>query len=165
VQPPLLVGILHLLIPRHKPLALIVPHPVLIASWIGLLITSLNLIPAGQLDGGHILYAISPQFHRWSSRLVIAALFVLGILSWIGWILWGIILMTPGMRHPFVPDTLDIERRQYALVPVCLLILLLCGTFQPFKGYSVMNLFEEIHGPLLHWLRTLHQVNGVHIHN
>ena len=143
VQPPLLIALIHLLMPQHQPLALIVPHPVLIASWMGLLITALNLIPAGQLDGGHILYAVSPEFHRWSSRFVIATLFLMGIFNWFGWILWGTILMTPGMRHPRVPDSMDIGRWQYALIPICFLLLLLAGTFQPFQGYSLLDAFYK----------------------
>jgi hypothetical protein len=149
VQPPLIIFVVHALmqsISGHRQLSLIVPHPVLIASWIGLLITALNLIPAGQLDGGHILYAISPDAHRWTSRFVIAALFVLGIFCWAGWILWGIILMMPGMRHPRIPDPLPIARWQYALVPVSLLLLVFCGTFEPFSGYGLADLYLKFRG-------------------
>jgi membrane-associated protease RseP (regulator of RpoE activity) len=146
VQPPLAIAFIHLLMPGRQPLALIVPHPVLIASWIGLLITALNLIPAGQLDGGHILYAISPEFHRWSSRFVIAALILMGIFDWAGWVLWGVILTIPALRHPSVPDAGDIARWHYALIPICLILLLLCGTARPFEGYSLMNLFTELRG-------------------
>jgi len=149
IQPPLTIGIIHLIL-RHlasqPSLELIVPHPVLIGSWIGLLITALNLIPAGQLDGGHILYAISPQAHRWSTRIVIVCLFVLGFFAWSGWILWAVILLTPGMRHPRVPDTQDLQRWHYALAPICILLLLVCGTLQPFKGYSLLDLILKIHG-------------------
>jgi Zn-dependent protease len=80
------------------------PHPILIAGWIGLFITSLNLIPGGQLDGGHILYAISPRLHRFSSRILPVALLMAGVFCWAGWILWGLILLLPAMRHPDVPD-------------------------------------------------------------
>jgi len=147
IQSPLAILILHRLLQAFtgaKPdIALIVPHPVLTASWIGLLITALNLIPAGQLDGGHILYSISPTMHRWSTRLVIAGLLGLGFFYWAGWVVWGIVLMTPGMRHPRVADTIPMTKWHLALVPVCLLILVACGTFQPFHGYGLINLLEE----------------------
>ena len=77
-------------------------HPVLIASWIGLLITSLNLVPAGQLDGGHILYSVSPRLHRALTWMVLATLLVLGVFYWVGWLLWASLLLLPGMRHPKV---------------------------------------------------------------
>jgi membrane-associated protease RseP (regulator of RpoE activity) len=145
VQAPLTIVAIHAILGHVSgvhvpPLDLIVPHPVLIASWIGLLITALNLIPAGQLDGGHILYAISPEFHRWSSRIVVALLFVLGVMNWAGWILWGIILMLPAMRHPRVPETHDVKPWQYAMIPACFVILLMAGTFQPFKGYGLIDM-------------------------
>jgi membrane-associated protease RseP (regulator of RpoE activity) len=148
VQAPLLIGAVRLALQHVSPsglppLRMIVPHPILVASWIGLLITALNLIPAGQLDGGHIVYAISPALHRWSSRLVILSLFALGIFSWAGWILWGIILMTPAMRHPRVADTQPLTRPQAALIPICLVILVCCGTFQPFKGYALLEVISN----------------------
>lgn len=150
LQAPLLMTMLHSILrhlgpgPMLPPLHLIVPHPVLTASWIGLLITSLNLIPAGQLDGGHILYAISPKAHKVSSRLAIATLVLLGVFCWVPWLLWGGILLMPGMRHPQVPDVGEIKARHYALIPACALILLLSGTYQPFVGYSLLNLLHHI---------------------
>jgi membrane-associated protease RseP (regulator of RpoE activity) len=74
----------------------------LVAGWIGLFITSLNLIPGGQLDGGHILYAISPRAHRIVTKILPFLLFVAGTIYWVGWILWGVFLMIPVMRHPRV---------------------------------------------------------------
>ena len=154
LQAPLLLTMLHGLLrhtgagPMLPPLHLIVPHPVLTASWIGLLITTLNLIPAGQLDGGHILYAISPAAHKLSSRLSTAALILLGIFSWVPWLLWAGVLMLPGMRHPQVPDVGEIKTWHYLLVPICALLFLLAGTYQPFAGYSLLDLparWAQIH--------------------
>jgi membrane-associated protease RseP (regulator of RpoE activity) len=148
VQPPLVILAIHSLLDQATgnphPLELIVPHPVLIASWIGLLITALNLIPAGQLDGGHILYALSPATHRWTTRLVIAALFLLGLLYWAGWILWAIILILPGMHHPSIPSAFAMERWQYWLVPICLLLLIFCGTLEPFTGYGLIEILRDL---------------------
>jgi membrane-associated protease RseP (regulator of RpoE activity) len=127
-------------------ITLIVPHPVLTASWIGLLITALNLIPAGQLDGGHILYAISPTLHRWSSRIVVVVLFALGLWSWAGWIVWGIVLLMPGMRHPRIPDSEPLTKAQLALIPACLCILAVAGTFQPFQGYGLLHILQKLPG-------------------
>jgi membrane-associated protease RseP (regulator of RpoE activity) len=152
VQAPLIITGLHQLLgalrgDMHNPahsIFLLVPHPILTASWMGLLITALNLIPAGQLDGGHILYAVSPRAHKISSKLVVAALFVLGIFYWSGWVLWGIILLMPGMRHPVVPDDEPVKKWHWALVPVCLAIFLLAGTYEPFKGYSLYHILQVL---------------------
>jgi len=150
VQSPLtIIAIHHLLqfFTSARPnITLIVPHPVLTASWIGLLITALNLIPAGQLDGGHILYSVSPRMHRWSSRLVVVTLFGLGLFYWAGWIVWGIVLMLPGMRHPKVNDTIPMSKWHLALVPTCLVILVIAGTFQPFQGYGLIHILQKLPG-------------------
>ncbi len=145
---PLLLSLLRLLHFGGKSGldSLATPHPILIASWMGLLITALNLIPAGQLDGGHLAYAISPTFHRWSTRLVVAVLFVLGITQWAGWLLWGAILMTPAMRHPRVSDRSPLSPVAKLLIPASLAILLLCGTYQPFAGYSLLDILHAIPG-------------------
>jgi len=150
VQAPLILSGLHQILgalrgdlhnPAHS-LFLLIPHPILTASWMGILITALNLIPAGQLDGGHILYAVSPAAHRISSKIVVAALFGLGIFYWSGWILWGFILLMPGMRHPIVPDDEPVKRWQWGLVPICIAIFVLAGTYEPFKGLSLLHILE-----------------------
>ncbi|MEW6675595.1 MAG: site-2 protease family protein [Nitrospirota bacterium] len=74
-------------------------HPVAFAGWIGLFITSLNLIPVGQLDGGHIAYALLGDKHIRVSKILIWALIILGLL-WEGWAMWAILLLILGMRHP-----------------------------------------------------------------
>ena len=61
-------------------------HPIAFAAWVGLLVTALNLIPVGQLDGGHISYAVFRGFHRRLSRILVFILFPLGFSSgWVGW--------------------------------------------------------------------------------
>ena len=144
VRAPLLFPLLHALVDPARPMHMLVPHPVLIASWMGLLITALNLIPAGQLDGGHILYALSPAAYRISHRCVIAGLFLLGIFAWLGWILWAIILTLPAMRHPLVVDTGDVKQWHLALAPICLVILVLSATFQPFTGFSLIDVIRVL---------------------
>jgi membrane-associated protease RseP (regulator of RpoE activity) len=73
------------------------PHPILVAGWIGLFITALNLIPGGQLDGGHILYALSPRLHRLMTNLLPFLLFLAGTIYWVGWLFWGIFLLIPAL--------------------------------------------------------------------
>ena len=80
-------------------------HPVGIAGWFGLLVTSLNLIPAGQLDGGHVLYAAVGRRTPLISGVVAAVLVWLSIRLWPGWLLWAavIVLMTR-LGHPSTGD-------------------------------------------------------------
>ncbi len=107
----------------------VVLHPVAFAAWAGLLVTALNLIPVGQLDGGHIVYAWLG--HR-AARLrpwVLGALVVLGLV-WTGWWLWFFIAWTIGRAYAEPLDTvtpLDPPRRLLAWVGILLLVL----TFVP----------------------------------
>jgi Zn-dependent protease len=144
VQAPLLVHALHTLIGSTSALDRLIPHPVLVASWMGMLITALNLIPAGQLDGGHILYSISPAAHKVSHRLVIVALLAMGIFFWCGWLLWALILMMPAMRHPKVAEDGNIQPYHFALFPICAVILLLSATYAPFQGFSLLDFATKL---------------------
>src|ERR1700677_862373 len=130
----LLDRMLAALIPGVPLLANLLPHPILIASWVGLFVTSLNLIPAGQLDGGHILYAISPRWHRRMTIVVPVVLLAMGITLWTGWILWGVILLLPAMRHPHVPYFPLMPYNYRWLWVVALILLVLTFLPAPFVG-------------------------------
>jgi membrane-associated protease RseP (regulator of RpoE activity) len=80
--------------------AQIVLNPVAFAGWIGLFVTSINLIPVGQLDGGHIAYAFLGKRHARLSVLLVGVLAVLGILLWEGWLVWAVLLLFLGLKHP-----------------------------------------------------------------
>jgi membrane-associated protease RseP (regulator of RpoE activity) len=103
-------------------------HPIAVAAWVGMFATALNLLPGGQLDGGHIIYAVAPRAHKWVSRVSVGILALLSCF-WIGWLVWAAILGVTGWRHPAVPawPELDGRRRVLSLVPVLLLVL----TFVP----------------------------------
>jgi membrane-associated protease RseP (regulator of RpoE activity) len=115
---------------------------VLVAGWIGLFITSLNLIPGGQLDGGHILYAVSPRAHKILTKFLPIVMFIMGTLFWAGWLLWGILLMIPAMRHPKVALVPDLSRGRLALGIVGLAIFLLTFTPTPFYHNSLLHFFH-----------------------
>jgi membrane-associated protease RseP (regulator of RpoE activity) len=124
-------------------LAMIEPHPVLVAGWVGLFATALNLIPGGQLDGGHILYALAPRWQRTFTRFVSAALLFLGYFVWAGWILWGLILLLPLFRHPYVPEMMPLSRKQKWVAVLALLIFVLTFQFAPFQHESVPELIRQ----------------------
>jgi membrane-associated protease RseP (regulator of RpoE activity) len=100
-------------------------HPVALAAWLGLFATALNLLPLGQLDGGHILYAATGAFQRRLALPFWLALALLGYL-WPGWLLWCVIVLVIGLRHPPVYDEatpLDPKRRALAWVALALFAL------------------------------------------
>jgi membrane-associated protease RseP (regulator of RpoE activity) len=113
-------------IPEGSVLSL---SPYLSAAWVGMLATSLNLLPAGQLDGGHICYAISRRLHARMSRLTLISVILLGALHQ-AWVVWAVILLLLGDRHPPLLDEQEsLSPGRVALAVVALIIFVL--SFMP----------------------------------
>ena len=96
------------------------------AGWAGLLVTGLNLIPAGQLDGGHLMYVLIGNRVRRVLPAVVGVLLVLGVLWWQGWFLWAFLLLTLGRTSAEPLDQitkLDPARRVLALAGLLLFVL------------------------------------------
>jgi membrane-associated protease RseP (regulator of RpoE activity) len=95
----------------------IVLHPIALAGWFGLFVTFLNLLPVGQLDGGHVAYSLFGRTHRWISRIALVGILFLGFQGWEGWFFWVALLSLLGLDHPPTLDLaspLDPRRRLYA---------------------------------------------------
>jgi membrane-associated protease RseP (regulator of RpoE activity) len=111
----------------------VILHPVAFAGWIGLLVTALNLMPVGQLDGGHVAYALFPEYHRYISLGVLGLLVLSGFLFWEGWLFWAVLLTFLGWRHPppyhfWVP----LDRRRRLLGIITILVFVVTFTPAPF---------------------------------
>ncbi len=103
-------------------------HPVALAGWAGLLVTFLNLLPAGQLDGGHIIYALLGEHAKRLTWPIIIGLMGMGLL-WNGWLLWAALLFFLGRRHTMLLDDitpLDGPRRAIAILVLIIFILIFC---------------------------------------
>jgi len=122
-------------------------HPIAMAAWVGMFATTLNLLPGGQLDGGHIIFAVHPRLHRPVSLISILALLPLSWYYWAGWLLWAVVLRFTGSRHPDVPTypPLDGKRRLLALFALIMLVL----TFipGPFGDEGLKHVLEDYHKP------------------
>ena len=132
---PLIFQVGHLLLHRvfshagGPSLAHYYLHPVAIAAWAGMLATALNLLPGGQLDGGHLVFAVSPRLHRYLSRGMILSLVALAWFCWVGWLLWALLLALSSLRQPHVPRRPELGpgRRRLTLLALAMLVL----TFTP----------------------------------
>jgi membrane-associated protease RseP (regulator of RpoE activity) len=111
-------------------------HPVAWAGWAGLLITALNLIPAGQLDGGHILYALFGKKSRVVLPFILIALIILGTV-WSGWWLWAFLIFLLGRAHAEPLDQITpLDSRRKALAVFGLVVFVLVFTPIPLSLFS-----------------------------
>jgi membrane-associated protease RseP (regulator of RpoE activity) len=105
-------------------------HPIARAAWVGMFATAMNLLPIGQLDGGHILYSFFPQRHRLVSRAVCLLMLPLGKF-WLGWAVWAIVLLWLGRRHPMIYDSTTLDESRRTLGWIALAVFVLCFSFAP----------------------------------
>ena len=114
-------------------------HPMALAGWLGFFVTTLNLMPLSQLDGGHIVYAVLGRDYRkivWGFLGVLVLLYLLS--HWEGWLVWVGLSVALGLKHPPPLDDLtplDGPRRVLALIALGLLAVLL--TPRPFSVYEL----------------------------
>jgi hypothetical protein len=78
----------------------VIMHPLAFAGWVGLFVTAINLLPAGQLDGGHVARGLLGDNSRYLSYITVGALFFLGITVYSGWLLFAVLIFFLGLRHP-----------------------------------------------------------------
>jgi membrane-associated protease RseP (regulator of RpoE activity) len=130
---PALEWILQRLIFPGIPAADIYLHPVARAAWVGMLATALNLLPVGQLDGGHVVYALLGRSHKWITQTFLVALLPMG-LRWSGWWFWAVLLFFFARKHPPLYDQSAIGQSRVKLGILALIVFVLCFTITPIAG-------------------------------
>jgi membrane-associated protease RseP (regulator of RpoE activity) len=132
---PLIFKIMELLMGKTPPPGMTINlHPIGIAAWFGFFATALNLLPVGQLDGGHVSYALFGRTHRHISLGFLFTLIPLGLFYWQGWLLWTTVLLIIGFRHPMtLDDSVPLGRRHPRLGWIALAMFILSFTPMPFS--------------------------------
>lgn len=127
------------------PMGEIYHYPYLLVGWFGMLVTAINLLPVGQLDGGHISYAMFGRKHRYLAHIIFGFLLTFGILGalpffgisppltgWLGWLLLSVILLfVIKLTHPPVPDPTPLDPVRMRIGWSAYIILILCFTPTP----------------------------------
>jgi membrane-associated protease RseP (regulator of RpoE activity) len=112
-------------------------HPIAFAAWIGFFVTMLNLLPAGQLDGGHICYALFGKWNYYLARLTVGVLVLLSFISGepgMIWMFWAMLILIIGLDHPPpVNDITPLDRGRKVLGAAAIAIFALCFVPVPFS--------------------------------
>jgi membrane-associated protease RseP (regulator of RpoE activity) len=113
------------------PPSLLSLHPLALAGWVGIFVTSINLLPAGQLDGGHVFRALFGDRIRFVSYGTVILLFGLG-LFYTGWLFFGILILLLGVRHPPpLNDVSRLDKKRFAVGAVVVAVLITGFVVQP----------------------------------
>ncbi len=149
IETPIVWSLFSLLVPGATPNI----HPLALAGWVGILVTAFNLLPAGQLDGGHVARALlgkNATYASWASLFILVILFV--ATSYFGWLLFAIFIFFVGMRHP--PPLNDISPLGAPRIAVGVLavgILLTGFTAVPLsEATGAFHLQNEATAPIQH---------------
>lgn len=119
-------------------------HPIAFAGWVGILVTALNLFPVGQLDGGHISYAIFGQRTRRFVPLILVAFIIMGIFFWVGWLVWALLISFLGLKHPRIADEkVPLSSGRKFIGFLILLIFIFSFIPDPIKGYNLFDVIKQ----------------------
>src|SRR6202161_664549 len=121
-------------------------HPTTIAAWVGMLATSLNLLPGGQLDGGHIIFSIAPRAHKLVSRMTILIFLPMAYYLWTGWFVWAILLWLSSFRHPQVAEWPRVSGARLWLAVFSLFMVAVTLTPAPLAHSSVQEVIHQMRG-------------------
>lgn len=136
-EPLLLKFMAWIVIGSLPPEADILLHPIAFAAWFGLFVTSLNLLPIGQLDGGHVAYALWGRRQRTMALAMIPILIMLGFVGWPGWFLWAFMASIWGVAHPPVMDPdVHLGRGRTVVGWIALAVFMLTFAPVPFSFHS-----------------------------
>ena len=131
------------------PMSEIYHYPYLCVGWFGLFVTAMNMIPVGQLDGGHIVYSMfGSKKHEAVASISIMILGVLGFMGildyalglklnfgWVGWAIWAtILLFIMKINHPIVQEFNTLDKKRKTLGYLTLFIFIICFSPTPFYG-------------------------------
>ncbi|HPN37860.1 MAG TPA: site-2 protease family protein [Melioribacteraceae bacterium] len=129
------------------PMSEIYHYPYLCTGWFGLFVTAMNLVPVGQLDGGHIIYSMfGGKKHETIAGITLSFLILLGVLGiiqsfvplginigWSGWLFWALILFfIIKMKHPEVNDFKELDKKRIWVGYLSYIIFILSFTPNPF---------------------------------
>jgi membrane-associated protease RseP (regulator of RpoE activity) len=117
-------------------------HPTAIAAWVGMFATSLNLMPGGQLDGGHIVFGVNPRLHRPVTFVTIAILLPLAWFFSAMWLLWAVALRFT-IGHPPVPQWPGLDWKRKLLALFAVLMMVLTFSYAPLPGTGIKNIVSE----------------------
>jgi hypothetical protein len=121
----------------------LIPHPIAFAGWVGVLVTALNLFPVGQLDGGHIVYALWGPKARKLAPFFLGVFVFMGIFFWIGWFVWALLIFFLGLKHPHIYDEdRPLSPLRKFLGIMMLLIFVLSFIPDPIRGYNLFALLK-----------------------
>ena len=122
----------------------VVPHPVAFAGWVGVLVTALNLFPVGQLDGGHVAYALWGQKSRKIAPIFLGIFVLMGVFFWIGWFVWALLIYFLGLKHPRITDEdKPLSPRRRSIGYLMLVIFILSFIPDPIRGYNLFDLVRQ----------------------
>jgi membrane-associated protease RseP (regulator of RpoE activity) len=115
--------------------------PLALAGWVGCFLTALNMLPIGQLDGGHVLTGLCPRWAPWLSKIFLGLLFLAGVWFWTGWAIWGVLLLIMGAWENLeVPLEPPLSRRAVGVAIVAVVLMGLCLMARPLEMETVAYL-------------------------
>ena len=115
------------------------------AGWVGLLVTSINLFPIGQLDGGHVLYALLGRKAKIAGLAFLVLFVVMGVFFWAGWLIWAVLVLILGVRHPSLADEGEpLDRGRTIWAALLAIIFALSFAPAPIQGYDLISLIKSL---------------------
>ena len=115
-------------------------HPLAMAGWTGCLLTALNLLPLGQLDGGHVAYTVFGERFNRVAPILFAGLCLLGLFAFAGWLVFAGLVWVLGIRHPPIATDDTVRGRDTWLAWASVVMFLTTFAAAPIQGMSVLHL-------------------------